>query len=612
MCGIAALFGNLPSREVIAKMTNLVAHRGLDAEGFLFFSGKRGDIAHLGHRRLSILDLSEHGNQPMSSPDGRFHITYNGEIYNYLELKQELKKKGHRFFTDCDTEVLLAAFSEWGSRCLPKLNGMFAFVIYDSFNRRIFAARDRFGIKPLYYWVSPSNAVAFASEIKQFTALPDFCPRLNHQRAYDYLNWNLSDHTAETLFYGVMQIKGGEYWEGGIDEFALRPRRWYAPLEKPYKGPLKEAADHFQKLLADSISLRLRADVPVGSCLSGGLDSSSIVCLIRKLLPENAHQATFSACSDVPSCDEREFMDHVVLKTQHQAHFTTPALSTLLSDLDNLIWHQDEPFMTTGIFAQWEVFKLARRHQVRVMLDGQGADEQLGGYGSCYYFHFYELFRSLQWKTLLKELSYSKPAVNPYTALGSRLLPAQVKNVLRRFLGRSSTKPSWISLQAEDLDPFAGMMDAGLSEYCRHMMSFSPLPKLLHYEDRNSMAHSIEARTPFLDWRLVEFTLNLPQECKISDGLTKRVLRESMKEELPKEILQRRDKMGFATAEKEWIKDLEMRVLLEKGIEASSGVISPQVLDDYDRMVEGSGSFSDRYWKTICFGRWMERFSVGY
>jgi len=616
MCGIAALFGHVPEGHWIEEMTDLVEHRGPDARGVRQFSCNR---AQLGHRRLTILDLSSLGNQPMSTRDDRFHITYNGEIYNYIELRQELETKGYSFASQSDTEVLLAAFAEWGKECLPKLNGMFAFVIYDSVKERFFAARDRFGIKPLYVWMSPSGFAALASEIKQFTCLPGFLAQLNHQRAYDFLNWTVHNHTRETLFSDVLQIKGGEYWECDLDDLTFKSNSWYLLKQSPFKGSLQEASQLYRELLSDSIRLRLRSDVALGSCLSGGLDSSSIVCLINSQLKSQsaAHQQrTFSACSHIDKWNERRFMDQVMAQTNHQGHFTTPNHERLIEDLDQMIWHQDEPFGTTSIFAQWEVFKLAKKHQVKVMLDGQGADEQLAGYTGCYGSHFLSLYRSMRWIRLLKEMKGAKPTlncVNPLTLLGSKLLPDCLRIPLSKIYRRPSKEPDWISFQrlhAEDHYPFPQIYQLDLDEYCRHMTFISSLPMLLHFEDRDSMAHSIEARTPFLDWRLVEFTLNLPSECKISDGWTKRVLRDSMKGVIPEGIRTRRDKIGFATAEEDWIKNPIFRTILNQSIESSQGIVSPKVLKEYDQVVAGKEPFSNTIWRVICFGRWLERFSV--
>ncbi|MEO5957789.1 MAG: asparagine synthase (glutamine-hydrolyzing), partial [Opitutaceae bacterium] len=406
MCGLAGLFEPtapawLP--DVTRAMTRLVRHRGPDGEGFAFYSPARhevqavssaetpagvpgakdappGSTLGLGHRRLSILDLTAAGHQPMTDATAEIWITYNGEIYNYAELRAELAPRGHAFHTGTDTEVIVAAWREWGEGCLAHFNGMFAFVLFDRRTRRLFAARDRFGVKPLYLWATPAAGLAFASEIKQFTAHPGWRARLNGERAYDFLNWGITDHTAETMFAGVRQLRGGEFISAPLEALATAsPQRWYAVQSAPFDGDFAAAGRRFRELLDDSIRLRLRADVPIGSCLSGGLDSSSIVCTVRAQLGPRAteHQKTFSAYSDVARFDERGFIEDVVAATGAASHSVVPDPTALLSELDTLVWHQDEPFSSTSIYAQWCVFRLARAHNVTVMLDGQGADEAL-------------------------------------------------------------------------------------------------------------------------------------------------------------------------------------------------------------------------------------------
>ncbi|HEX2077328.1 MAG TPA: asparagine synthase (glutamine-hydrolyzing), partial [Longimicrobium sp.] len=428
MCGIAALLGPVPGGALPAlrAMCDAVRHRGPDDEGFALFPpggcppralggpdtppdaygsgypyapeapaddgpGPRA-IAALGHRRLSIVDVSPAGHNPMSYDAGRLWITYNGEVYNYVELRCELEALGHAFVSHTDTEVILAAWRQWGRECLNRLNGMFAFALVDRERRTFFAARDRWGIKPLYYWVSPAGFVAFASEVKQLTGLPGWEPRINGQRAYDFLNWRVTDHTDETLFRGVHQLRGGQFFEAPLPEgdaavpYGAGGRvpvgQWYTLRPAPFEGSFDDAAERFRELLTDSVRLRLRADVPVGSCLSGGLDSSSIVCVMDGLLRMNGGgvQKTFSACSQVPRFDERRWMEEVVAGTAVEPHYVYPPLDGAFAELGALTWHQDEPFASTSIYAQWSVFRLARQNGVTVMLDGQGADEQLVGY----------------------------------------------------------------------------------------------------------------------------------------------------------------------------------------------------------------------------------------
>lgn len=660
MCGIAALFSRHKKSDLsaIVPMTDLIRHRGPDDEGFALFTTEgmppqlfggadtpddvlaspllycpkqratkqpMPGIAAISNRRLAIVDLSPSGHQPMCSDDGLLWLAYNGEIYNHIEIRDELEHLGYTFQSHSDTETILNAYREWGVRCLSRFNGMFAFVLIDQRKEKVLAARDRFGVKPLYYWTSPDGILAFASEIKQFTTLPGWDAQLNKQRAYDFLNWGVFDHTNETLFHGVEQLRGGEYFEFPLHsdgDDALYPHRWYALTPTPFEGSEKKAADGFRSLLEDAVRLRLRADVDVGSCLSGGLDSSSIVCLANEMLHEKgagARQKTFSACSTDPKFDERHFIDIVVDKIGVDAHYTYPALDTLFDQLDDIIWHQDEPFSSTSIFAQWEVFKLASNNNVKVMLDGQGADEQLAGYHGFFGNHFYDLFRTLQWKTLFNEMRLAKkmhPTLQPLPLLANKLAPDAIRQPIRKWAGKSSTNPDWINiplLNSTDSDPFLHTKAHTLTAQSRQQILHSNLPMLLHYEDRDSMAHSIESRTPFLDYRLVEFSLGLPGEYKLARGWTKRVMRDGMLHCLPEEIRLRTDKMAFITPEEEWIRHKapdKFRQALKEAIAHSQGILTPAAMTHLEEMISGKRKFSFVPWRMICFGKWMKAFNL--
>jgi asparagine synthase (glutamine-hydrolysing) len=673
MCGITGYFSIAPQpASIVGSMTDLIRHRGPDDEGFVLFQELSGmpricggqdtpddayqaGIAYapkeklsslgnypvtlaLGHRRLSIVDLSPLGHQPMSSADGRYWIVFNGEVYNHIELRTELEALGHSFVSHSDTEVIIAAYRQWGKDCLSRFNGMFAFLIYDRDQRRLFVARDRFGVKPLYYRVS-GNGFAFASEIKQFTVLPDWRAQMNGQRVYDFLNWGITDHTDETLFVGVFQLRGGQALELDLQAIAdgrvqyaaggkLPVYSWYHLKPQPFSGTMQEAAEQFRDRLSDAVKLRLRADVPVGSCLSGGLDSSSIVCIVNQLLrDQRAHslQKTFSACSDVAKFDERKWIDVVVDATGVEGHYVYPALSGLFDEAPAITWHQDEPFGSTSIYAQWNVFRLAAEQQVKVMLDGQGADEQLAGYHGFFGPHLATLFRSLRWTTLLKEATamrrlhgYSYKTATAY--LANYTLPESIKDRLRRFSGRAQASPAWMNcaeLGCEPSNPFqaAGAAEAqtvqGLSIA---QLTASNLQMLLHWEDRDSMGHSIESRVPFLDYRLVEFVLGLPDEYKLSEGVTKRVLRQGMSGILPDEIRDRMDKLGFVTPEETWLRETAPNLFREKlqdAIAASGSILrkneASQMLED---MISGRLRFSYLPWRLISFGEWVKQFSV--
>jgi len=652
MCGIAAIFGNHLEQEIyqaILPMTTLIRHRGPDDEGFVFFDAfqqhilggvetpanayesawdwapKRQELpskpmlAALGHRRLAIIDLSPAGHQPLCSSDQRYWITYNGEIYNYLELREELSSLGHTFITETDTEVILKAYQEWGKECFDFFNGMFAFVIYDKVRQKAIAVRDRFGVKPLYMWQSPLGFVAFASEIKQFTVLPGWRAKLQGQRVYDFLNWGVLDHSSETLFEGVTQVRGGEYALVSANEpHKLQIRSWYTLKATPFKGTFEDASKHFTELLQDAIRLRLRADVPVGSCLSGGMDSSSIVCLMNRLLQNSGKQMTFSACSHNKRFCEKEFIDLVVSQTGVKAHFTYPTLEELKSLSRKIVWHQDEPFGSTSILAQWMVFKLAKEH-VTVMLDGQGADEQLAGYLGFFGNSFYDHFTALKWNKLLNEMRQAElqhPLVQPWGLLLNKLVPEMIRQPIRKFLGKSAKYPGWLNtakLNATLRDPFANAQNKSLLDQSILQLQHSNLPMLLHWEDRNSMAHAVESRTPFLDYRLVEFNLGLPTEYKIGQGWTKKVLREGLKGILPERIRTRVDKMAFVTAEEEWVRK-EAPDHFRKGVaetlERANGILHPSVRTHAEDIISGRRPYNYSLWRLVSFGEWLERFAI--
>ena len=661
MCGFSALvnFRDAQPRHracanALQKMTDLVAHRGPDGEGFATICQAGGVTTRragagpcrternsqaeyfigMGHRRLAIVDLSEHGHQPMADPEGRFWIVYNGEIYNHVELADELKNLGVTLAGHCDTEVLLHAYRLWGPDCLQRLNGMFAFVIVDRERRQIFAARDRFGIKPLYYWINPDGFLAFASEIKQFTALPGWSAKINPQRAYDFLAWGATDHTDETMFAGVMQLKPGHAVNLLFDVFAsgqsLRSQRlpvypWYELRVSQFDGDFSQAAERFRELFDASVQRRLRSDVPVGACLSGGLDSSSIVAVIDHKLKAEAGEpvATFSACSEIERINERKWVDIVTQSTSSRPHYVTPTVGELLGDLPQIIWHQDEPFATTNIFAQWLVFQSVGRSNVKVMLDGQGADEQLAGYDIFFGIKLANLLAQGklsgmmgEFKAIQAERGYSASVL--LMLLANNSLPGALIDPLRKFVNRTSLKPDWIDLQrlsADPVYPFAPNSSRGTSiqKVNSNQISRTSLQKLLRFEDRNSMAFSVEARVPFLDHHLVEFILGLPDEYKLDAGVTKRVLREAMTGILPEPIRTRTDKLGFQTAEEVWLRGErrdQFRQMVKDAIARSDGILNPAASRRCEAVFSSSAPFSSLPWKIISFGGWMNAYNV--
>lgn len=668
MCGIAGLFSprgaSHPSH--IQSMLDIIRYRGPDGEGAVLMTGpglapesfsgsdtpptvEHADLPYapgrplaaaepdgvriaLGHRRLAIVDLSPLGHQPMCLADRDAWVVYNGEIYNHVELRAELEKEGESFRSHSDTEVLLAAWKRWGRECLSRFNGMFGFMLADRRKRSIFVARDRFGVKPVYYWISPEGFLAVASEIKQFTVLPGWRGRVNAQRCYDFLNWSKLDHTDETMFQGVYQLPPGHFVELSVDAplpdagARLTTKAWYTLAPTPFSGDFVTASNRMRDMLADSVRLRLRSDVPVGSCLSGGLDSSSIVCLMSELIRQGGgtgRQLTFTAGSRTKKYDECDYARLVIDKTGVSPHFTFPDSANAFEELDELTWHQDEPFGSTSIFAQRKVFQLARANGVTVMLDGQGSDEQLAGYHTFFGPRLAELLKRARLATLVGEVRamrklHGYPPTAAAAALMSMLLPDALQDWARQRTGRITSTPEWLDLdllRASPRDPsyLVGGKATSVDAMARAQILGSNLQMLLHWEDRNSMASSIEARVPFLDYRLVEFVLGLPADFKMQGAVTKRVLREAMRGILPEPVRTRMDKMGFVTAEEVWLRQEapdQFRKAVREAVDASHGIIRPAAIQLVEDVIQGNRPFSFTPWRIISFGAWMRRFDM--
>ncbi len=592
-----------------------------------------GTRALLAHRRLSILDVSAAGHQPMASADRRRWIVFNGEIFNFKELRTELEMLGHTFVSGSDTEVILAAYDAWGEGCLSHFNGMFAFLLLDLERGCLFVARDRFGIKPMYFRVFDGTRIAFGSEIKQLLALGNASPRANNQRVYDFLVWSTADHSNETMFQDVEQLPPGSCWTLPLDYAALASAlgqrtivRWYdlQPADVPADRELAIAM--WGELLRDSVRLRLRSDVPVGSCLSGGLDSSSIVCLVNKELASlggAARQRVFTAVADDVAFDERPWSNAVVAATGVESRSIQPDAGGLLSNLHELTWHQDEPFATTSTYAQWEVFGLAASVGVRVMLDGQGADEQLGGYHGFFAARHAQLLRAGRWGQLVTEMRHGRRLhghthADQLMQMANVLLPEGARQSVRGWSGHAVARPNWLNLsrlRAHTRDPLRelGALAPGVNGMSRAQLTKSNLQRLLHWEDRNSMAHSIEARVPFLDYRLVEFTLGLPEELKIADGVSKRVLRDAMRGVIPEVVRTRMSKLGFTTPEESWLtgsQHARFEELVREAVARSNGILDRRVVKASADVLERKAPFNLLPWRVISFGAWLKAFDV--
>ena len=551
MCGIAGVVGPDPSLEGISAMLDSLAHRGPDGAGQVIRDARVG----LGHRRLAVIDLSDDASQPMRSASG-CEVILNGEIYNYIELRAELASGGAVFRTSSDTEVLLAAYERWGRECLGRLNGMFAFALYDPTRRTLLLARDRFGEKPLYYHRTAGGTFLFASEIKALLAYPGVAAVAERQSVYGFLRHKRAETDPATFFEGILALQPAHYLELRVDdqhEVTAPYWRLAAAAEDP--RPAHELVGAYRALLEDSIGIRLRADVPVGSSLSGGIDSSVVVGYLA-LGRHLERQHTFSARFPGWPLDEGRYIDDVNALTRARSHQISPVPDP--ADLERLVWHQDQPFGSLSIYAQWAVMRLAQQEGITVLLDGQGADETLAGYHSYFAALFRYLFRTGRWLALAREMRRFSAVhgAGRLRALAFYAIPEPAANLLRSLRRGDGIPASFARTQA------AAAADRGTSNGFRSdldqmlasTLTKTMLPALLRYADRNSMAFGREVRLPYLDHRLVELAFTLPWEMKLQRGRTKRVLREAMRDYLPDSVRGRTDKIGYAPPQAAWLR----------------------------------------------------------
>jgi asparagine synthase (glutamine-hydrolysing) len=578
MCGISGVLsfdGSPVDEATLSAQTRALAHRGPDGEG-CWVSPSRA--VGLGHRRLAIIDLSEAARQPMGLR-GRFTITYNGEIYNYVEVRAELQGLGWTFATQSDTEVLLAAYAQFGEAALERLDGMFAFAIWDEREQTLFCARDRFGEKPFYYVHEVGRRFVFASEIKGLVAA-GVAPRLDRRSLYQYLAFEVVQDPAradETFYEGVRSLEPAHCLTVSFRHGLARPRRyWSIPARQPAAAPgLAEAAERFLHLLDTSVKRRLRSDVPVGSSLSGGLDSSSVVCLMHRARAgqQALAQNSFSARFREPRLDEGPYIEAVVEATGTTPHVVWPDGEGLAAGMTALVRHQEEPFAGASVYAQWEVMRLAQREGTKVLLDGQGADETLAGY-----LHFFEpylrgLSRSSAGRFREERAAYERLHARPLPASWRLRLGALVPGLLsalgaarRRLGGRRAAwlAPDFAREFHGDDPPFRTFDD--LDSALRFFTQDYGLRTLLRYADRNSMAFGREVRLPFLAHELVEFAFSLPDELKLGNGWTKRVLREAVRGVVPEAVRSRVDKLGFEPPEDDWLRAPAVQRLHEQAL----------------------------------------------
>ena len=593
MCGISGVlsFSDSVNINKFRSMNDIIQHRGPDDEGFCLWNKNNIKFAYgndtmeklknklndsivsyenqmfnlcLGHRRLSIIDISEHGHQPMAYSD--IVIVFNGEIYNYIELRNELIQEGFIFNTEGDTEVIINSYLHWCEDCVCHFNGMWSFALWDSKKEKLFCSRDRLGEKPFYYSMI-NNQFVFGSEIKQILEY-GINAKINDEILHVYLISGLHDFSEETFFQSIYSLPGGYNLsiQNNINENKLNIEKYsywkLLPVENDSKlNTFEDFKAMIGKELEKSINLRLRSDVKVGSCLSGGLDSSSVVTLACERLGNSRTSFnTFTACYDShKKVDETYYSDQIVNNSKCKNYKVKPNHVKLKNDFDKLVWHQDEPFGSMGIFASWCVMEAANAENVRVLLDGQGGDETLLGYERLYSYLLKEKLKKLKLIDFSREfiLSSKNSRLSLKHLIGYALYfnnksirKIRLSNRANKFMNNEFKTQFKLLDKVDNLLTFKNLHDAQKSE----LEVF--IGHLLRYEDRNSMAYSIEARVPFLDPNFVEKSLGIPNRYKLNNGWTKAVLRAYMSDKMPEEVAYRKSKLGFSVPQEEWLNEL--------------------------------------------------------
>ncbi len=610
MCGISLIVNKsdaITNENEISSMSEKIIHRGPDDDGL--FINK--NVA-MSFRRLSVIDLSEAGHQPMISEKGNV-IIFNGEIFNYVELKKELTNLGFRFKSKTDTEVILAAYEHWGEDCVLRFNGMWGFVIYDQNQNRLFISRDRFGIKPLYFWQN-TKLFSVSSEIKQFYGIESFIPRIEEESAIRFLYKNQLNTNEKTFFKNVFSLEPGHNLIYDLDCNLIHKKKYYDvnDVKIDTKISMTNASEQFYDLFNKAIKIRLRSDVNLGSCLSGGLDSSSIVSIAQEQLNQIS-LSTISSCFEDKKYDEQIYINEIINSLPVKAIKIFPEVGDLFHKglLSKIIYHQDQPIKSPSHFSEYSVFESAKNNNLTVMLDGQGADEFMGGYLPFQYYN-YDLMKNQKYLTLIRNLYQQKQNHYSIFDLFKNFVSHNLKQIdsFQNYWDRS--KRYWLKDNYRDYE-FSDEYDIykknSYSDLSRDQIKYTSLPYQLHSEDRNSMLHSIESRLPYLDFDLADFMLSLPDNLKLEFGKTKLIQREAFKNTLPRQILDRNSKMGFESPEEILFQKNGnlCREYIEQGIDLSD-MIDGIVLREYDAFIEGKGSYDKKFFRIISYKLWHENF----
>ena len=622
MCGITGLTSVRPlpvgpTCSQVERMVDAIAHRGPDDRGVWC-----GAHAALGHARLSIIDLTAAGHQPMADETGRYQIVFNGEIYNYKELREQLIAGGHRFHSSTDTEVLLRSYIAYGPSCLEALNGMWAFAIWDEEARQLFMARDRAGKKPLYY-VERDGMLWFASELKALFAV-GMRFGLNPQAAFDFLTQGTYGHLgSEGFFADVTQLPAAHYLTMRVGEPPRLHRYWSLPAvaaadRVPYDQSFRT---RFRDVFTDAVALRLRSDVPVGATLSGGLDSSAIVMVVDQVTG-GAPLHLFTSLYPGSIIDETPFFEAVARRLRHPiVHRAAPAEGRFRERLTHVLHHQEEPFGDTSIFAHYHLMEAARNAGVPVVLSGQGGDELMLGYPSLVKAYLGSLVAQGRLHRAWRELdawtkSSDRSRRQAMLSAGLHALPLSVRDRVRGLfvssrLARIVTPALREATNVARFEPSSGR--SMLEAYVAQVFTRFAIPHLTHYDDRNGMAFAVEGRMPFLDYRVVELLFSVQYDALFSDGVTKRVLRDTFSDLLPPEVRDRRDKVGFFSPLARWLRE-EMDWITEfmspERIEHVGVLEARRFAASLAAFRGGSDATELEVWRGLLYHMWVDHFDV--
>ncbi len=582
MCGIAGIISPLQSdinSTMLKSMSDVLVHRGPDGEG-IWLSPKR--TAGLAHRRLAIIDFSSNAAQPMHSMD-RYSIVFNGEIYNYIELRKELQKAGYHFISNSDTEVILAAFDCYKEKCLQYLDGMFAFAIWDEIEQTLFAARDRFGEKPFYYF-KENNRFIFASEMKAIWAT-GVEKSVENKMLLNYIALGYVQHASDksqTFYKNIYSLPPAHFLTLHKGNLKIE-RYWNIDKQNTINITEADAIEQIDQLLSMSVSRRLRSDVAVGNSLSGGLDSSSILYYIKQ------HQKTggksFSAVFPGFEKDEAAYINKVAQYFKIDNHNVTPNEHELINDFEKLAYHQEEPFPSSSVYAQYRVFELAKENNIKVLIDGQGADEVFAGYNKYIHWYLQEMVSRYKFsKSNIEVTNFRKNNIHFQWGIKNLIaayLPSHVAIALEKRAYNQIVHQSDLSkemlhyLKGREWEGIHKPIVTKLNDILYFDVMEMGLEELLRFSDRNSMAHGCEARLPYLNHELVSFVFSLPSRFKINNGFTKAILRKMMNSHLPKEIVWRTDKVAFEPPQKKWMETDLMRDYVH---EAKRKLVDNQIL----------------------------------